>query len=38
MKTFLVTMKVTTDEGNPGKWEWSELIGDECELISVKEV
>lgn len=38
MRKFVVCLEINTNEGNPGKWDWPDLIDEECSLISVKEV
>ena len=34
-RVWVVTLRVITEEGNPRKWDWSDLIGDDCSVVSV---
>jgi len=36
MKQYRVILIVETEEGNPAKWDWSDLIGDYAGVESCK--
>jgi len=39
MAKYHVTLEINTEEGNPGKWDWVELIGqDVTDVLNVKEI
>ena len=31
---WLVTLEIDTYDGNPKKWDWTDLVGDEVTVIS----
>lgn len=35
---YRVVVEINTENGDPGKWDWPELIDESCELLSVTEM
>lgn len=31
---WLVTLEIDTYDGDPRWWDWTDLVGDECKVIS----
>lgn len=38
MRQYKVTLIVETEEGDPAKWDWTDLIGDFAEVVSCEYV
>lgn len=38
MREFLVTLRIKTEDGDPYKWDWQDLIDDEVELVKHEEI
>lgn len=32
-RTYVIKLVIKTQEGNPKKWDWSELVGEEVEVV-----